>query len=268
LVPRRLYGRIGEKLSVIGLGTWAIRDYERAFKVFVKAVTDYGINSLDTAEIYGGGEAERFLSRVISHVGREAVFVTTKLPPSRFSSADNAIKSAKASLSRLGIKEVDLLLVHWPDPLLSLDTIVRSLEAVADAGLARFIGVSNFDLGLLRRAMETARRYEIVADQVHYSIIYRHPEREGLIDFASARGLLVQAYQVIERGAVSREAKLAKIASNLGITPIKLAIAYVLNRCNACMALVKTESEEHLREIVEAANVKLSEKDVEALSTL
>jgi len=259
---------IGEKLSVIGLGTWAIRDYEKSFNVFVKAITEYGVNSLDTAEIYGGGEAERFLSRVIGHVGREEVFITTKLPPDRFSSRDQAIKATKASLTRLGVKEVDLLLIHWPDPLLSVETMVKSLEAIAEAGLTRFVGVSNFDLRLLGAAMEATRSHEIVADQIHYSVLYKEPEREGLIDFAATRGLMVQAYRVIERGAVGGEERLAEIASSLGITPVQLAVAYVLNRCGSCMVLVKTENEGHLMEVVEAADVRLSGELVKGLSTL
>jgi diketogulonate reductase-like aldo/keto reductase len=268
LVPRRFYRMIGERVSAIGLGTWAIRDYERAFDVFVKAIIEYGVNSLDTAEIYGSGEAERFLSKVIDHVGREEVFITTKLPPERFSTRDRAIKAAKASLSRLGVREVDLLLVHWPDPLLSVETIIRNLEAVAEAGLTRFIGVSNFDLYLLREAMEAVRSHEIVADQIHYSILYKDTEREGLVDFAVERGLMVQAYRAIERGAVAREERLIETASLLGITPIQLAVAYVLNRCKSCMVLVKTENEEHLREVVEAAGIKLSGNLVEKLSAL
>ncbi|MEB2836628.1 MAG: aldo/keto reductase [Desulfurococcales archaeon] len=258
-VPRRYYRSVGESLSVLGLGTWAIRDYRAAEEVLVKAVTEYGVNSIDTAEIYGGGLAEQLVGRVASRVGRDEVFITTKLPPERFRTRESAVKAARASLSRMNLRDVDLLLIHWPDPLVPVERLVRNLEAVADEGLARYVGVSNFSKTLLEEAMEAARKYEIAADQIHYSIVEKGPERESLIMLAAERGLMVQAYRVIERGGVALDEGLAGIAGELGLSPVQLAVAYVINGCITCMALVKTETLDHLEELVNAATLRLSE---------
>ncbi len=259
VVPHRYYRSVGESLSVLGLGTWAIRDYRAAEEVLVKAVVEYGVNSIDTAEIYGGGLAEQLVGRVASRVGRDEVFITTKLPPERFRTRDSAVKAARASLSRMKLREVDLLLIHWPDPVAPVETLIRNLEAVADEGLARYVGVSNFSKALLEEAMAATRKYEIVANQIHYSIMERWPERESLISLASERGLMIQAYRVIERGSVALDGGLARVARELGLGPVQLAVAYVINGCSTCMALVKTETPEHLEELVSAATVRLSE---------
>ncbi len=265
MVPRRHYKKIGEKLSVVGLGTWAVRDEGRALDVIVEGVMEYGINTIDTAEIYGGGSAEALVGMVIKEVGRDEVFVTTKLPPNRFRSPEEALRAARASLNRLGVEEVDLLLIHWPDYTLGIDVMIKNLERIADEGLARFIGVSNFDKALLEEAVQATRKHEIVADQIHYSILARDAERESLIKYAEDNGLLIQAYRAIELGRVNYNDRIREAAERLGLTPVKLAIAYVINACRACMALVKTENKDHLKEIVEASTITLGEPTLSEL---
>jgi len=261
---RRFYRMVGESLSVVGLGTWAIRDYEKAFNVIVKGVKDYGVNVIDTAEMYGYGASERLVGRVIAEAGRDSVFVVTKLLPERFQSRETAVKAARRSMERLGVREADLVLIHWPSATTSIEEQVRNLEAIADAGLARFVGVSNFDAAELREALEAARRYEIVADQIHYSPIARQAEAE-LIPLAESVGVMVQAYRVIERGTIGSYAS-EEAARRLGLTPVQAAIAYVVARTPVSLALVKTESVGHLEEIVEASRIALSAGlDVELL---
>jgi diketogulonate reductase-like aldo/keto reductase len=262
-VARRFYPSVGERLSVIGLGTWAIRDYDRAFRVAARAIEEFGVNVIDTAEMYGYGAAERFVGRLLREVGRESVFVTTKLLPQRFRDPDSALQAARASLRRLNVDEADLVLIHWPDDVAPVERQIRSLEAIAEAGLARYIGVSNFEGEALQRALESTRRYEIVADQIHYSILRRQPEWDGTLAISRERGLMIQAYRVIERGSIAAYPRVNEVARALGLKPIEVAIAYVINSLPTSIALVKTENEDHLSEIVRASAVRLSEEELE-----
>ncbi|MCE4617962.1 MAG: aldo/keto reductase, partial [Desulfurococcales archaeon] len=128
---RKPVGSTGETISAIGIGTWAIRDADKMVEALVYAFT-HGIDNVDTAEMYGNGFAEEVVGRAVRKVGRDNVFITTKLLPHRFRSPDLAVKALKQSLSRLGVIEVDLVLIHWPDDRTSITDQVRNLEVLAE----------------------------------------------------------------------------------------------------------------------------------------
>ncbi|MCD6324595.1 MAG: aldo/keto reductase, partial [Desulfurococcales archaeon] len=160
-------GKTGEKIPALGLGTWDIRDYPSALEVYVEAV-NVGLSMIDTAEMYGDGKAEEFVGKVIRRVGRDSVFIITKMLPHNTKSRDRVIKAGKAALRRLGIDCVDLYLIHWPCSAVSIEEQIRNFEALIDEGIARYVGVSNFDADELETALNAMRKGEIVLDQVHY----------------------------------------------------------------------------------------------------
>ncbi len=262
---RKPVGRTGETVSAIGIGTWAIRDPHSMKEALIYAFT-HGIDNVDTAEMYGSGEAERIVGEAVREVGRDNVFITTKLLPHRFRSPDLAVKSMRASLERLGVRYVDLVLIHWPDDYASIEEQVRSLETLAERGLTRYIGVSNFDEDLLARALEACRKYEIVADQVHYSVVHRYPER-GLLNLAIDKGVLVQAYTPLERGRVAEIPVLREIGEKYGKTPVQVALNYLISR-PMVSAIPKSERVERVREFIGAMGWRLSPEDLERLEGL
>ncbi|PCN51035.1 oxidoreductase [Candidatus Geothermarchaeota archaeon ex4572_27] len=189
-------GKTGEKVPAIGLGTWRIRNYDLAFRAFVEGIS-LGLRMIDTAEIYDAGRAEEFVGRVVREVGRDNVFITTKLTPGSLRSPDRAVRAAEASLRRLDVAYVDLVLAHWPELLTPVERLVASLEAIADRGYTRYIGVSNFSASQLSKAMEASRRYEIVVNQVKYSPLDRAVEKE-LLPMMIREGVTMQAYTPLE----------------------------------------------------------------------
>jgi diketogulonate reductase-like aldo/keto reductase len=253
-------GRTGEKLSAIGLGTYNIIDYGRALETFIHGI-EKGINNIDTAEMYDYGAAEKFVGRVLKKVGKENVFVTTKLLPERFRDPRETLRAAEKSLERLSLSQVDLILIHWPDWIAPIETQVRNLEVLAEKGLTRYIGVSNFDEIQLEKAMEATRRFEIVADQVKYSIIDRWVEN-SLLPYCVEKGVTVQAYTPLERGEVSRIDLLKKIGEEKGKTPVQIALNYIISSPRT-IAIVKTEKKEHLDEIIGSMGWRLDEKTIE-----
>ncbi|MEB3806650.1 MAG: aldo/keto reductase [Desulfurococcales archaeon] len=259
---RKPVGSTRETVSAVGIGTWAIRDSSRMIEALVYAFT-HGIDNVDTAEMYGSGSAERIVGEALKQVGRDNVFVTTKLLPYRFRSEDLAVKAAKASLNRLGVNYVDLILIHWPDDLASIGEQVKSLEALAERGLTRYIGVSNFDARLLEEALQHARKYDIVVDQIHYSVLHRYPETE-LLPLAIRKKILVQAYTPIERGRVADIDLLVKIAERYGKSPVQVALNYLISR-PMVVAIPKSERVERVKEFIGAMGWRLAASDLEII---
>ncbi|MET1101090.1 MAG: aldo/keto reductase [Pyrodictiaceae archaeon] len=260
---RKPIGR--ETVSAIGLGTWAIRDYRVAEEVFVQAV-ELGIDNIDTAEMYGAGRAEEFVGRVARRVGRSRVFITTKMLPEHLYSRDEVEKAARASLRRLGVESVDLFLIHWPNTSLSIEEQVRNFEVVYEKGYARYIGVSNFGRRELEEALSATRRAEIVVDQVHYSVLHKWAERE-LLAYAIREGVSIQAYTPLERGAVANHPIVRAVAREVGKTPIQVALNYLISRPRV-IAIPKTESMEHLREIVGSMGWRLPADMIRRLESI
>lgn len=257
-------GKTSERISAIGLGTWAIKDYRIAHRSYVKAV-ELGINHFDTAEMYGAGEAERFLAAIIREVGRDRVFVTTKLYPYRFRSRDEAVKAARASLERLGISYADLILIHWPDSQASIEDQVRNLEALALEGLTRYIGVSNFGLEELKKALTATRKHEIVVNQVKYSVLDRRVERD-LLPFMIKEGITLMAYSPLERGQVGHVKLLQRIGKRYAKTPAQVALNFLISRPRV-VAIPKAEKEEHVAEVARVLGWRLSPDDIELIES-
>jgi len=242
--------RIGYyKVSDIGLGSWAVRNPKSFIETLVEAFKN-GINLVDTAEMYG---TEPYVGEAIRIYGGE-VFVTTKLYPSSLDDEYRAIKAAKRQVERLG-KVPELLLLHWP---VNLEREVRNLEKVAEAGLAKMIGLSNVSEEDVERANAVLKKYEVVAVQNRYSYHYR--ETEHMLKYLEKRGIALQAYSPIEHGRVKEDRKIKEVASRLGISPIAVALLWLLKKSPIVIPIPKTERKEHLAEILEALRADLPEE--------
>lgn len=256
------YKYIGsDKVLAVGLGTYGIRSYDKAFDAFIYAVTQ-GVNLIDTAEMYDGGRAEEFVGKVVKEAGRDAIFITTKMLPDRLDDKEKILKAAEASLRRLGVAYVDLFLIHWPNERLSIQQQVQNFEIIAERGLARYIGVSNFDIAQLRKAMESTRKHEIVVNQVHYSVLNRLYVEKELLPYCVQNSIVIQAYTPLERGSVITSTVLASISSKYGKTPLQVALNYLISHKNV-VAIPKSEKREHVQEILGSMGWRLELKDME-----
>ncbi|WFO75364.1 aldo/keto reductase [Desulfurococcaceae archaeon MEX13E-LK6-19] len=262
---RKPIGRTGETVSAIGLGTWAIRNYENAFKVFMYAI-EHGIDNIDTAEMYDNGKAEEFVGKIINIVGKEKVFITTKMLPHHLISKEEVLKAAKASLKRLGLSTVDLFLIHWPNDNIPIEVQVRNFEVVYEKGLARYIGVSNFDVLELEEAIHATRKAEIVVNQVYYNVLAKHVEKD-LLPYAIKHGITLQAYTPLEKSMVAKHPVIIEIARKINKTPIQVALNYLISRPNV-VAIPKTENISHLKEILGAMGWRLGEKEITVLEKI
>jgi aryl-alcohol dehydrogenase-like predicted oxidoreductase len=202
----------------MGVGTWQWGDtfiwqYGRGYsaeevRAAFKAALAAGLTFFDTAEVYGFGRPERFLGEFMhTPEGAQAqVRVATKFAALPWRpTASSVVRALRGSLKRLGLPAVDLYQIHWPLPLLSIETLMSGLADAVDAGLARAVGVSNYSLEHTQRAHAAlARRgVALASNQVHYSLLNRQVERAGLLAQCTALGVKVIAYSPLEMGLLS-----------------------------------------------------------------
>ncbi|WP_440059150.1 aldo/keto reductase [Thermogladius sp. 4427co] len=252
-----------DKVSAIGLGTWAIRNYDQAYNAYLYALTN-GINNIDTAEMYDSGRAEEFVGRLVHAVGRDNIFITTKILPDRLIDKDLVLKAGRAALKRLGVDYVDLYLIHWPNRNLSIEEQVRNFEILAKEGLTRYIGVSNFNVYELDKAIHSLARERIVAVQLHYSILHKSEVENEMLDYCRRNNIAIQAYTPLERGAVAGHPVVKQVADKYGKTPIQVALNYLISQGNV-IPIPKAEKIEHVKEILGSMGWRMDVKDLEIL---
>jgi aryl-alcohol dehydrogenase-like predicted oxidoreductase len=210
-------GKSGVKVSPLGLGTWAWgdnlvwgygkgygeSDLHQAFDETLRA----GVNFLDTAEIYGFGKSEKFVGEFQqeSPLG-ELARIATKFFPLPWRLTQRQLLSAlRGSLKRLGTRQVDLYQIHWPTPLLPIETLMDALAEAVGQGLTRAVGVSNYNAAQVRRAHKrlAAHGIPLASNQIEYSLLQRDPETNGTIQACRELGVTVIAYSPIKMGVLS-----------------------------------------------------------------
>lgn len=199
----------------LGLGAWAWGDrvvwqYGRGYsdadlrQAFQTSIVE-GIRFIDTAEVYGSGRSERLTGQFIKEAD-QPVLVATKFFPLPWRLTKTSIRSAlKSSLVRLGLETVDLYQIHMPTPLLSPEAMMEGMLMCVEAGLTRMVGVSNFNQAYMLRAYSTLARHNIplASNQVHYSLLNRTVEKNGLLARCKELGMRLIAYSPLEMGLLT-----------------------------------------------------------------
>src|SRR5262245_7014370 len=224
----------------IGLGVWR---YSGGVEPLRQGIA-LGAYLLDTAEIYG---TEDVVGRAVNGI-RERVFIATKVSGDHLR-YDDVQRAADASLRRLDTPYVDLYQVHWPNSAIPITETMHAMEALVDARLVRYIGVSNFSTGQLRAAQAAMRNHPIVSNQVLYNLNRREIEWE-LLPYCQQQHITIIAYTPLDDGRLAtwpgfspdwRIQTLAQIAAYTQKTLAQVA----LNWCTArpgVIAIFKSNS--------------------------
>lgn len=254
-------GKSGEKVPAVGLGTWQLGGAS-ALEALLEGVRA-GARLLDTAEIYG---TEELVGRAVSSLApqeREGLVVATKVWPTHYR-PDDMEAAVDRSLRKLGVREVDLLQLHWPNPAIDMCQTVRSLERLVEKGKVRLIGVSNFSVKQLERARACLSRHDLVSDQVEYSPFFRQAERE-LIPYCEREGLSVLAYSPLGHGWV-KKAEASALMKNLsesipGRTPAQVLLEWLTSK-SPVIAIPKASDPSHAVEDVRASERTLTHEEL------
>jgi 2,5-diketo-D-gluconate reductase B len=244
-------------IPILGFGTYPLTGDE-AVRAVAMAV-EIGFRHIDTAQMYGN---ERDVGRAIkaSGVGRQELFIVTKVDPGNFGK-ERFADSAARSIDDLG-GPVDLLLIHWPPADHDFDATIDRLIAEKERGTTRAIGVSNFSAGMMRRAQARAKG-AIVNNQVEF-----HPllDQKKLLAAAKELGIVLSAYSPLARGAALKPQAVAHVAHRLGRPPSEVALRWIIQQGVA--AIPMTTKRGNALSNLNAPGFTLSEADMAAISAI
>ena len=258
----------GERVPALGQGTWRMGENKNARAYEVAALRlgiDLGMTLIDTAEMYGDGEAEKVVADAINGQ-RDRVFVVTKVYPHN-ASRTKMPKVCDRSLKRLRIEVIDLYLLHWPG--------IEAFEQLRSAGKIRRWGVSNFDVDDMKELFAIENGNQCATNQILYNLQHRQIEFD-LLPWCEKNKIPIMAYSPVGHGrGLVENATLKKIAkrhnatcraeaSREGWTPAQIALAWVLRQPNV-IAIPKASNEKHVRENAGSVEVKLTNEDLAEL---
>ncbi|MGI5213731.1 aldo/keto reductase [Plantactinospora sp. CA-290183] len=244
------------RMPILGFGTWQITG-RRAYEA-VREALDVGYRHIDTATMYGN---EDEVGRAVrdSGVPREDIFITTKLPPER---AGRERETIQASLAALDTGYVDLWLIHWPpsaDPA-SIATW-RELLAVRDEGLARTVGVSNYDTIQLDALIEATEEAPAV-NQVRWGPALHDPQQ---LAENRDRGVVLEGYSPLKTTDL-RDPVLVGIAKAHGVTPGQVVLRWHVD--HGIVVIPKSATPARIRENFDIFGFSLSESERRQLDAM
>lgn len=282
----------------LGGGPWETLDKAHNIELLETAF-DMGVNSFDTAEIYGNGNSERIVGEALKSK-RHNCFIATKVARENLSYADT-IKACENSLRNLQTDYVDLLYVHWPSYEIPIEESMKAFNQLKKDGKIRAIGVSNFSI---EQIIEAEKFAQIDALQPEYNMLERSIENsqngESLLAYCAENKISILSYNSIAKGILSgifhlygkklaeddfRQQKmlfkphnlkrqlpllqkLESIAKNYDATVSQVAIAWVIAQNGMSSAIVGTQNIKHFEENIKAANLELSASEINQLDEM
>ncbi len=248
----------GANIPALGFGVFRMSDAE--MEAVIPAALETGFRHFDTAQIYRN---EAALGRALARAGvrRDDLFLTTKVWVDNYS-ADRFAASVDASLDKLGVDQVDLLLAHWPGNTVPVAQQIDWLNEVQAAGQTRFIGVSNYNRAQLREAI-AASRAPIVTNQIE---MHPYLDQSAMIALAADTGTALTAYYGMADGAVPRDALIGEIAAKHGKTAAQVGLRWLVQQ--GFVALSKTAKPARVAENFDIFDFTLSDDEMKAIAGL
>ncbi|OCW56608.1 aldo/keto reductase [Hoeflea olei] len=249
----------GAAIPALGLGTFTLKD--ATCRDMVARALDTGYRHVDTAAMYGNEEAVGEGLRQ-ARTPRDDVFVTTKVWFTDIAPGDLEA-SAEASLRRLGLDHVDLLLIHWPNPAIPLAESIGALNRAQARGLARHIGVSNFNRSMLAEAVALSDA-PLVCNQVEY-----HPQlnQTSMLAELRRREMALVAYCPLGRGETLSDPAVVAAARAHGKTAGQVILRWQVQQPGV-VAIPRTSNPDRLAENLDIFDFELSASEMEAISAL
>ena len=248
----------GAAIPLLGLGTWDLRG--RSCARMVEQALKLGYRHIDTAEMYDN-EKEVGEGLRASDVKRGDVFVTTKIWPAHFAPRELE-RAARECLARLRLSEVDLLLLHWPNPKVPLADTLGALCKVKRDGLTRHIGVSNFTVALIEEAWRHSSE-PLVCNQIEC-----HPylDQSKVIAACGRHGMAVTAYSPIARSGATTDKLLARIGAGHGKTAVQVCLRFLVQQ--DIVVIPRTSKVERLSENAAIFDFILSAEEMSEIAGL
>jgi diketogulonate reductase-like aldo/keto reductase len=244
----------GNEIPLLGLGVWQVPNGPEAENA-VRWALELGYRHVDTAQAYGNEES---VGRALrdSGVPREEVFITTKFFPAH----EDPESEAQRSLERLGVDQLDLYIIHWPQG--GPTWAWPGMERAHERGYARSIGVSNFSVGELDELLAVAETRPVV-NQVQFNPF---AYRRSLLEACGERDVALEAYSPLGTGRHLSDARVREIAERVGHTPAQVLLRWCVQR--DLVVIPKSTHRERIAENAEIFDFTLSDEDMAALDAL
>jgi 2,5-diketo-D-gluconate reductase B len=247
----------GAQMPAIGFGTSWLGDCGEIVATALKL----GYRLIDTAWKYG---TERGVGEGIRASGlrREEIFLTTKVSH-EYLRGDDFARSVDESLKNLRVDYVDLLMIHWPNPEIPLREPVAALAKAKRQGLARHIGVANFNIAMLDEAIHLSPE-PLVTLQAEY-----HPylDQAKLLKACRQRGLIFTAYCPLGRGRLFNDPVLADVAAQKGRTLAQVALRWLIQQGNI-IPIPRSSNAKRMAENLEVFDFALTEDEMKRIAAL
>jgi diketogulonate reductase-like aldo/keto reductase len=226
---------------------------------------------IDTAEMYGSGQAESLIGKALQRVGKSArdhLQIVSKVLPSN-ASTKGIITACERSIQRMGCEYIDCYLLHWQSSY-PYEATLEGFIKLQERGLILSYGISNFDVpdvnDWLAAEQNIGSPYQTVCNQVYYALNARGIEYD-LIPLMQKKNMALMAYSPLGAGELIHDPKLIALATEVGLTPAQLALAWVLRQPNA-VAIPKTVHLERLKENLDSANLVMDSDLLDALNRI
>jgi 2,5-diketo-D-gluconate reductase B len=249
----------GISLPRLGLGTYRLQG--DACRAAVESALGLGYRHIDTAEMYGNEEA---IGPAIaaSGIARKDLHVTTKVWNENLA-PDAMRKAFDTSLKKLKLDHVDLYLVHWPSPDMNLPAVLETLMKLKEEGRTRAIGVANFNIALLKQAVEEIKA-PIACNQIEYHVML---DQTPVRQYLAAKSIPLVAYCPLAQGRAASDPTLIEIGRKHGASAAQVALKWLLDQ-DGVAAIPKASRAESQKANLDALNVGLDDEDRQAIAGL
>ncbi|MFN1129582.1 2,5-didehydrogluconate reductase DkgB [Lelliottia nimipressuralis] len=248
-------------IPAFGLGTFRLKD--DVVIASVKTALELGYRTVDTAQIYGN---EAAVGQAIEESGvpREELFITTKIWTENLSK-DKLIPSLKESLDKLRTDYVDLTLIHWPSPgdAVSVEESMLALLEAKKLGLTRNIGISNFTIPLMEKAIAAVGTENIATNQIELS---PYLQNRKVVNWAKEKGIHITSYMTLAYGKALKDEVIARIADKHNATAAQVILAWAMGEGYA--VIPSSTKRENLASNLLARDLKLDAEDQKAIAAL
>ncbi|HBL4692190.1 2,5-didehydrogluconate reductase DkgB [Citrobacter sedlakii] len=248
-------------IPAFGLGTFRLKD--DVVIASVKAALALGYRAVDTAQIY---DNEAAVGQAIAESGipRGELYITTKIWTENLSK-DKLIPSLKESLKKLRTDYVDLTLIHWPSPnnAVPVAEFMQALLEAKEQGLTREIGISNFTIPLMEKAIAAVGVDNIATNQIELSPYLQNGK---VVEWAKQHGIHITSYMTLAYGKALNDEVISRIAAKHSATPAQVILAWAIGE--GFSVIPSSTKRENLASNLQALNLKLDAEDKHAIATL
>lgn len=260
----------GVKLPLIGFGTWCVGDNpgekENEIETMKYGITQYGMNLIDTAEMYGLGKSERVVGELLKQFNREEIYLVSKIFPHNANEA-NFETAFQNSLEALGVDYLDLYLLHWRENA-NLQVVVDKMEALKTRGLIKNWGVSNFDVADMEDLFACEGGENCFANEILYNVSSRGVEYD-LLKWDEDHDVLNMIYSplannAVQRNAIKANSHIQELCEKKQLSAEALMLSFVVRNRNL-VTIFKTGSVEHLQSNMNGCFSAWSEEELQIL---